>query len=86
MVVRHIVAVALLAAFASAPVLAQDAAPVAAPAPVAKPAKEKRTCRTESVIGSNLAESTCHTKAEWDAIDHANQDNARNVMSHIPPR
>jgi hypothetical protein len=89
MIAYRVAAVALLAMFASGPVLAQDATPqqVAAPAAApAKPVKERRTCRSEAMIGSNIPTSTCHTKAEWDAIDHADQENARSVMSQVPPR
>lgn len=38
-----------------------------------KAAKEKKICRREMSTGSILAKSTCHTKAEWDAIASANQ-------------
>jgi hypothetical protein len=89
MMAYRFAAVALLAVFASAPVLAQDSAPTQAPAAAAapaKPVKERKSCRTEDVIGSTIPHSTCHTKAEWDAIDHADRDNARDLMSRVPPR
>lgn len=46
-----------------------DAVP---PAPV----KEKPVCRREIPIGSIMPTRTCHSKAEWAAIDRANSDAA----------
>jgi hypothetical protein len=69
MSVRRFAAFALLAACTTAPALAQDASQ----APAAKPAHEKKVCRYEKPTGSNLPESTCHTKAEWAQIDNAEQ-------------
>ncbi len=48
-----------------------DAAPAAAPA---KPVKEKRICRAEEDTSSIVAKRICHTKAEWSAIDGAQQN------------
>lgn len=45
------------------------------PPTAAKPVKEKKICRKEPVLGSSIPQSTCHTKAEWDQIDAANQQN-----------
>ena len=45
------------------PVLADEVAP--APAPAAPPAKEKRICRQDQVLGSNIPAHICLTKAEW---------------------
>ena len=70
MFVRRIAVIALLAAFTTAPALAQDA--TQAPA-AAKPVKEKKVCRYETPTGSNIPVSTCHTKTEWAQIDSAQQ-------------
>ena len=57
--------VAFLLAASAAPDQAAVAAPVAAPAP-AKPAKEKRICKTDdSDPGSHMVKRTCKTEAEW---------------------
>ncbi|MBA2935101.1 hypothetical protein HZF05_13450 [Sphingomonas sp. CGMCC 1.13654] len=82
MIAQRVAAVAVFAMFASAPLFAQDAAPAAptaAPAPPAKPVKEKKVCRSEAVLGSNLPNVTCHTKGEWAAIDGQNRANVQNM-------
>ena len=36
--------------------------------PKAKPDdRDKIVCVSERIVGSNISERTCHTKAEWDA-------------------
>jgi len=40
------------------------------------PKKEKKICRREEVTGSMFPKTTCHTKAEWSAIDEANRNGA----------
>ena len=55
--------------------------PAAAPTPVAA---EKPVCRKEVPLGSIMAKRTCHSKAEWAAIDSANAgaaENARRINS-----
>ncbi len=50
---------------------AQPATPstaLAVPAAAAA-APEKKICRREQEVGSIMPKRTCHTKAEWDAID-----------------
>lgn len=48
----------------------------------AKPPKEKKVCRREAVTGSIIGtRSVCHTKAEWEAIDAANANNADGELS-----
>lgn len=37
-----------------------------------KPIKEKKVCRRETSTGSIMPSSTCHTAAQWAAIDSAN--------------
>ncbi|THD36007.1 MAG: hypothetical protein E7773_08670 [Sphingomonas sp.] len=66
-------------------VLAAVSFAVAAPAVAgdspdsAKPAKEKKICRRETVTGSIVPfKTTCHTKSEWASID---AENARAVDS-----
>jgi hypothetical protein len=46
------------------------------PAPAAasvKPAKEKKVCRREQLIGSIMPTRTCRTQSEWAAIDQKAQ-------------
>ena len=50
--------------------------PVATPTPVAA---EKPVCRKEVPLGSIMAKRTCHSKAEWAAIDSANAGAAENA-------
>ena len=45
------------------PALADEVAP--APAPAAPPAKEKRICRLDQVLGSNIPARICLTKSQW---------------------
>ena len=55
----------LLASAAAAPDQSVVAAVTAAPAP-AKPAKEKRICKTDdSDPGSHMVKRICHTQTEW---------------------
>lgn len=72
---RTIAALAPLVLFAGTALQAQSTSSDAA---AAKPAvKEKKICRTEDDTGSIVPKRTCHTKAEWDAInaEQANQVN-----------
>jgi hypothetical protein len=47
----------------------------------AKPIKEKKICRRDQVTGSYLgARPVCHTKAEWQAIDRRNADDADRTL------
>ncbi|WP_206240042.1 hypothetical protein [Novosphingobium terrae] len=58
-----------LAFMAGTAAYAQSSAPDAAPA---KPAvKEKKICRQDDDTGSIVPKRTCHTKAEWAAIEAA---------------
>ncbi len=57
------------------PVLAQDA-----PAPEAKPVKQKVVCRRETVTGRRIASTTCHTLGEWEEIDAANAEQAKKML------
>ncbi len=79
---------ALFAVLATTAASAQDAAApaTAAPAPPAKPIRAKKVCRSETVLGSNIPDTTCHTQAEWDQIDASTRANAREIMNHQPPR
>ena len=55
----------LLSAAAAAPDQPAAATPAAAPAP-AKPAKEKKICKTDDADpGSHMIKRTCKTQAEW---------------------
>lgn len=49
--------------------------------PAPKPAREKKSCRSDIVTGSMMRQSTCHTKAEWADIDARNQRNADDSLS-----
>ncbi len=85
---RRLVSVsALLTVLAATSLHAQNVAATAdVPAATAKPAKVKKVCRSESVIGSNIPATTCHTQDEWVAIDNATRANAREMMNHNPQR
>ena len=60
MQIRILLAIGVLCL--AAPAVAGDA--TAAPAPT-KPAKEKKVCRQEQVIGSIIPAHICLTKAQW---------------------
>jgi len=49
----------------AAPVMAEDMTAAPPPAQPAAPAKEKKICRHEDVLGSNIPARICLTKAEW---------------------
>ncbi|MEG3177004.1 hypothetical protein U1872_12245 [Sphingomonas sp. RB3P16] len=68
----------MLLMFATALLVAPVMAQTPDPAPTPK-VKEKKICRADANTGTRLSTSTCHTKAEWDAIA---QQNARNVDSY----
>lgn len=70
-----IFAVAMFASSFSLAV-AQDAEKPDAP----KPPKEKKICRSEVATGSMMSRATCHTKAEWQAIDVQNQADAAQAL------
>ncbi len=63
-----IVATALLVTPAFAQT--EPVAPAASDAPVPKPKKEKKICRTEEALtGSNMPRVTCRTAAQWAKSD-----------------
>jgi hypothetical protein len=39
--------------------------------PTPAPVKERKICRDEPETGSLISKRTCHTKAEWEAINKA---------------
>jgi hypothetical protein len=41
----------------------------------------KKVCRRQQVTGSNLHAFECHTNAQWDAIDAASADAARQTLN-----
>lgn len=41
---------------------------------------EKKVCRYEGATGSMMRKRTCHTAAEWKAIDTANAASARAMI------
>lgn len=47
----------------------------------AKPAADKKVCRKDVSTGSILTKSVCRTKAEWTALDSANQRSADQALS-----
>ena len=66
-----VVSVALLSAAASLPVtpaFAQDAKPAEA-----KPAKQRKICRSEHEIGTRFAKRTCMTAEQWREQDDASR-------------
>ena len=62
----------------------QVAAP--APAPVAKPVKEKKICRSEVPIGSIMATRVCMTKSEHDALGARNGAAAERALESVRDR
>ncbi|MBB4618252.1 hypothetical protein [Sphingomonas abaci] len=69
----------LLSAALAAQTTAPEA-PAATPTPTPTPvAAEKPVCRKEVPLGSIMAKRTCHSKAEWAAIDSANAGAAENA-------
>jgi len=50
----------------AAPALADDTAPP--PAQPSAPVKEKKICRHEDVLGSNIPARVCLTKTEWSEL------------------
>lgn len=64
--------VVLAAILAASPALAQQAAPAPAASPAAAAPKEKPICRSIEVTGSTLPKRECHSRAQWQAIDAAN--------------
>lgn len=67
---KIIIAAAMLAAAIPGAVLAQPDAGKAAKA-------DKKICRSDTPTGSIMPRSICHTRAEWEAIDAANQADAQ---------
>lgn len=63
---------------ALAPAIGQEAAPVANTIPAAA---EKKVCRSEQVTGSMMPKRTCHTRADWAAIDQANATVVQNMRN-----
>jgi len=58
----------------AAPVAAQDTNTAPPPAQPAAPAKEKKMCRHEQVLGSNIPARICLTRAEWAELDKHYED------------
>ena len=58
----------------AAPTLAEDTTAAPPPNQPAAPAKEKKICRHEDVIGSNIPARICLTKAEWSEFDKHYED------------
>jgi hypothetical protein len=60
------------------------------PASAAEPPKpDKVLCRSERVLGSNLTERVCKTKAQWDEEKKRSREYleaARPIPAPIPPR
>jgi hypothetical protein len=62
----------LLAGVSSMTAASANSVPAPAAASV-KPAKEKKVCRREQLIGSIMPTRTCRTQSEWAAIDQKAQ-------------
>lgn len=58
------------------PALAQDAGNKE----LAKPAEEKKICRSAVATGSVMPRRTCHTKAQWDAMAARGQSDKGRVL------
>ena len=71
---------AMVVASLAIPAAAQTAADPSDKPAAKQPNPNKRECRHEAQTGSLISRSTCHTRAEWAAIDDANSkavDSAR---------
>ena len=44
------------------------------------PRKEKLVCKRDTSVGSRLSRSTCHTKAEWEALEADRSDQANRLV------
>lgn len=66
----------LLAAMCAGSAAAQEASPVVGSAKetAATASTEKKVCRREVVLGSNLTKRTCRTKSEWAALSRVHRD------------
>jgi hypothetical protein len=69
---KVMIIVALLSG--ATPVLAEAGKGRKAPDP------NQRICKSVEVTGSRFAKSTCHTRAEWKAIDEASAGEADQAM------
>lgn len=58
--------------FVASPALAGEKKPVD---------PDKKTCRRIQVTGSNLRAFECHTNAQWEGIEAASQDAARQTLN-----
>jgi len=47
-----------------------------------QPKEEKQICRRIPVTGSNFSKRECHTKAEWQQINAANQASASRALDN----
>jgi hypothetical protein len=74
---RRFIMLALVCALPSA-LLADNTAPASA-APAIAP--EKKICRRQQDTGSSIPEMICHTRAEWVAIQAANDKARRTNMT-----
>ena len=55
--------------------------PAQAPAP-----DQKVVCHSEYVLDSRIMQRICHTKAEWDQIEHDSQKSFKDSMGkHVEP-
>ena len=79
---RIVVAAASLLVAAS-PVAAADPQPQTPgqPQQASTPVKQKKICRVDpSATGSILPSRVCHTQAEWDQINQAGEEQARQML------
>ncbi len=72
------IAVALMIACLSAPLLAADADQAAL-----ESKKEKRVCRESTPTGSRLPKRICRPKSEWEEIDRVTQEDADREVSRV---
>lgn len=76
MLFSRISVVVLAGCLIAAPALGQ-----VAPAPEAKPVKEKKICRRVVGTGTILARSLCLTKSEWTEFNARNESDAYDALS-----
>jgi hypothetical protein len=75
----------------AAPVLAQDTTAAPPPAQPDAVAKEKRICRHEQVLGSNIPARICLTKTQWaelfkhyEEVDQGFIERRKNQFNALP--
>lgn len=70
----------MIGILATLAVIAAATAPTSTPV-TSPPVKEKPICEREAPTGSLIAKRVCHTKAEWNALHNAGQDEVDGIRN-----